>query len=182
MTVDNTVGRSFLESVADLRYPPQGLAAEDLQEIRRIKARMEAERIGRGIDPHQHVKLGPGGLSDVEWTVQLIQLRQAHRLPALRVTGTLAALDAMAEAHLVEPGDAQTLRTAFLLASRIRDANTLLRGRASDVLPTNATDLAQLALAMGYPRAGGSHLDEAWRRASRRAKAVVDRLFWDSPV
>jgi len=173
---DAELGQRFLDLIEPVRYSPDGLASDDLREIRRIKARMDTERLGRGVDAKTHVKLGPGGLSDVEWTVQVIQLRHAHDQPELRVTGTLAALDAAG--GLVAPSDAQGLRTAFLLASRIRDANMLLRGRVSDVLPANAADLSQLAMAMGYPRSGGSHLDQAWRRASRLAKEIVDRLFW----
>lgn len=183
---DAEVGRRFLGLIDPLRYSPTGLAGDDLREIRRIKARMESERLGRGVDAKSQVKLGPGGLSDVEWTVQVIQLRHAHGRADLRTTATLAGLDAAATpvnpadpaGALISPDDAAALRTAFLLAWRIRDANTLLRGRPSDLLPANAADLSQLAMTMGYPRSGGSHLDQAWRRASRRAKDVVDRLFW----
>ena len=63
--------------VDPLRYRDGGIAEADVREIRRIKARVEAERLPRGADPHRHTKLGPGGLADVEWTVQLLQLRHA---------------------------------------------------------------------------------------------------------
>ena len=65
-----------------------GLDPAAVREIRRIKARMEAERIPRGADPALHLKLGPGGLSDVEWMIQLLQLQHAHAVPALRTTRT----------------------------------------------------------------------------------------------
>ena len=74
--------------IGEFRYPLGGLDPAALREIRRIKARMEAERIPRGADRALHVKLGPGGLSDVEWTVQLLQLQHAHAVPALRTTRT----------------------------------------------------------------------------------------------
>ena len=71
-----------------------GSQRSDAREIRRIKARVEAERLPRGADATLHTKLGRGGLSDVEWTVQLLQLQHAARVPGLRTTRTLAALAA----------------------------------------------------------------------------------------
>ena len=71
------------------RYPPGGVSAEAVQEIRRVKARVDAERLPRGADPNTHTKLGRGGLADIEWTVQLLQLRHAHKVPALHNTSTL---------------------------------------------------------------------------------------------
>jgi len=168
----------FLSVVDPIRYPADGLTPAQVIEIRRLKARMESERIGRGTDPRDHVKLGPGGLSDVEWTVQLVQLQNAWRVESLRVTGTLPALDAALDAGLVEEPDAQALREAYRLASRIRNAITLLRNRASDSLPADASTLGQVAEILGYARAHGSHLAEDWYRVARRARTVADRLFW----
>ena len=72
-----------------------------MAEIRRIKARVDRERLPRGADPHTHLKLGRGGLADIEWTVQLLQLRYAGRVPALRSPRTLTALAAAREADLL---------------------------------------------------------------------------------
>ena len=74
------------------RRRPQGPASST--EIRKLKARVEAERLPRGADPAKHTKLGPGGIADVEWTVQLLQLQHAYRLPELRSTRTITALRA----------------------------------------------------------------------------------------
>ena len=62
------------------RYPAGGVSAEAVQEIRRIKARVDSERLPRGADPNTHTKLGRGGLADIEWTVQLLQLRYASEI------------------------------------------------------------------------------------------------------
>ena len=67
-----------------LRYPAAGLAPAEVAEVRRIKARVDAERLPRGADRATHLKLGSGGLADVEWTVQLLQMRHAARYPGLR--------------------------------------------------------------------------------------------------
>ena len=69
------------------RWPEAGLTPAQLHEIRKLKARVEAERLPRGADPAKHTKLGPGGLADVEWTVQLLQLQHAHEVPELRTSG-----------------------------------------------------------------------------------------------
>jgi glutamate-ammonia-ligase adenylyltransferase len=131
----------------------------------------------RGVDPALHIKLGPGGLSDVEWTVQLLQLRHGAAVPGLRTTATLEALDVATEAGLIGVDDAEALETAWLIATRVRNAIVLARGRAADVLPTDTRTLAAVARAMGYPPASGGDLLEDYRRATRRARAVHERLF-----
>src|SRR6204780_1995858 len=127
---DNELAARFIRMIAEFRYPLDGIEPAAVREIRRIKARMEAERIPRGADRALHVKLGPGGLSDVEWTVQLLQPRAAHALSALRTTRTGAAMSAAVEAGLLSADDAAALMAAWELASRIRNAIVLVGGRA----------------------------------------------------
>ena len=91
---DRELGARFQALADEFRYPAGGISDAAVREIRRLKARMEAERMPRGTDPAMHLKLGPGGLSDVEWVVQLMQLRHAHEVPGLRTTRTLGALAA----------------------------------------------------------------------------------------
>lgn len=88
MAGDEELGRSFVELIDPLRYPMEGLGEDAVREIRRLKARMESERMPRGADPTLHTKLGRGGLSDVEWTVQLIQMQHGWAEPGLRTTRT----------------------------------------------------------------------------------------------
>jgi [glutamine synthetase] adenylyltransferase / [glutamine synthetase]-adenylyl-L-tyrosine phosphorylase len=175
---DPAVGRSFTALADEFRYPAGSIPDASVREIRRIKARIEAERIPRGIDPALHLKLGPGGLADVEWVVQLIQLRHAGAVPGLRSTRTLAALAAALEAGLIEAADASALRSAWLLAARIRDAVMLVRGRASDTLPARQADLAAVARLLGYPPDAAQDLVQDYRRGARRARAVMERLFY----
>ena len=96
---------------------PTASAPDQLREIRRLKARMETERLPRGADPTLHTKLGRGGLSDVEWVVQLLQLQHAHRIPELRTTRTMAALEAARRTGLLEPADADVLSDAWRMAT-----------------------------------------------------------------
>jgi glutamate-ammonia-ligase adenylyltransferase len=180
---DEGLAQRLLAEVVDpIRYPTEGLDDAKLLEIRKLKARMEVERIPRGSDPSRNTKLGPGGLTDVEWVVQFLQLRHAARLPVdsgLRQTTTLGALVAAESLGLVAPDDADHLRQAWLLASRIRNAVMLLRGRASDVLPTDSAELAAVAAILGYGKRESSILFEDYRHRARLARQVMDRVFWE---
>ena len=139
---------------------------------------MEAERIPRGTDPALHLKLGPGGLADVEWVAQLFQLRHACAIPALRTTRTLDALDAAATAGLLAEADRDVLAAAWQLAARIRDNLMLVRGRPSDVLPTSPPELSAVARLAGYGPGESRALLDDYRRTARRARSVVERVFY----
>ncbi|MBO9553982.1 bifunctional [glutamine synthetase] adenylyltransferase/[glutamine synthetase]-adenylyl-L-tyrosine phosphorylase [Cellulomonas sp.] len=179
---DAELADRFVELIAPLRYPAGGIDQSTVREVRRIKARVESERLPRGVDPARHLKLGRGGISDVEWTVQLLQLLHAHDVPDLRTTGTLDALIAAARADLVDAEDARVLADAWLLASRLRDANVLWTGRQegahADVLPHDRQALAGVARVMGYPAGSAGELEEDYLRTARRARAVVERVFY----
>ncbi|MGW0816836.1 bifunctional [glutamine synthetase] adenylyltransferase/[glutamine synthetase]-adenylyl-L-tyrosine phosphorylase [Streptomyces viridiviolaceus] len=175
---DEDLGRRFIELVDPLRYPADGLGEDAVREIRRLKARMESERLPRGADPKLHAKLGPGGLSDVEWTVQLMQLRHGHGEPGLRTTRTRQALAAASAAGLISEENAGTLDEAWVLATRVRNAVMLVRGRAGDTFPSESRELAAVGRYLGYgPGHAGDMLD-AYRRTTRRARAVVEELFY----
>jgi glutamate-ammonia-ligase adenylyltransferase len=175
---DRGVREAFIELIDPLRYPAEGLSESDIREVRRIKSRVDAERLPRGADPHTHLKLGRGGLADVEWTVQLLQMCHAHAVPGLRTTRTLDALAAATDAGLLDADDAAALASAWRQVSRVRDAVTLVRGRASDQLPTNAVELRAVAAILGYPAGSSDQMVNDHLRATRRARVVVDKVFW----
>ncbi len=196
------LGAEFIALADPFRYPANGLGDPAVREIRRIKARIEAERIPRGTDRALHLKLGPGGLSDVEWTVQLLQLRHGHAVNGLRTTRTLAALDAAAAAGLVSASDAAALSAAWRFGSRVRNAIMLVRGRPGDAFPAKHDELTAVARLLGYKPSSGAAaagadaaarssnsgvawndtpaqaLEEDYRRTARRARKVMDRLFY----
>ncbi|MEU5592352.1 bifunctional [glutamine synthetase] adenylyltransferase/[glutamine synthetase]-adenylyl-L-tyrosine phosphorylase [Streptomyces sp. NPDC020298] len=175
---DEDLAGRFMELIDPLRYPDGGLGDEAVREIRRLKARMESERLPRGADPKLHTKLGPGGLSDVEWTVQLLQMRHGRREPGLRTTRTREALAAARDVGLIPAEDAETLDEAWVLATRVRNAVMLVRGRAGDTFPSDARELAAVGRYLGYgPGHAGDMLD-AYRRTTRRARGVVEELFY----
>ncbi|MYV39101.1 bifunctional [glutamine synthetase] adenylyltransferase/[glutamine synthetase]-adenylyl-L-tyrosine phosphorylase [Streptomyces sp. SID1328] len=175
---DEDLGRRFMALIDPLRYPARGLDEDAVREIRRLKARMESERLPRGADPKLHTKLGPGGLSDVEWTVQLLQLRHAWEVPGLRTPRTREALAAAREAGLIGAEDAAVLDEAWVLASRVRNAVMLVRGRAGDTFPTEPRELAAVGRYLGYGEGRAGDMLDAYRRTARRARSVVDELFY----
>ncbi|PRY17428.1 bifunctional [glutamine synthetase] adenylyltransferase/[glutamine synthetase]-adenylyl-L-tyrosine phosphorylase [Kineococcus rhizosphaerae] len=175
---DADLGERFLELVDPLRWPAGGLREADLREVRRIKARVEAERLPRGADPARHLKLGRGATSDVEWTAQLLQLQHAAEHEALRSLSTPGVLRAASAAGLLSGEDAETLLTAWDLASRARNAVALWRGKAGDSLPTQARDLDGVARMFGFEPGSSREFEELYLRTTRRCRAVVERVFY----
>jgi glutamate-ammonia-ligase adenylyltransferase len=165
---------------AETRVYTDPLDPATVAEVRRMKARVESERLPAGADPKLHLKLGPGGLADVEWTAQLLQLRVGGAQPAVRVQPTLDALEALAAAGALDPDQAAWLADAYRLCLRTRNLAYLVAGRPVDTLPTDPVALERLARAMG--ETGRQRLLEDYRRATRRARRVVDARFWDNPT
>lgn len=172
------LGRAFIELIDPYRYPRE-FTAEQAQQVRRMKARVEHERMPHGADRTRQLKLGRGGLSDVEWLVQLIQLQHAHKVEGLRTTSTLEALDAAVEANLVAAEDAEVLRDAWLLATKIRGGNVLRGVRQSDLLPTLRDALEAVARWSGYTPGSARQLEEDYLRVTRNARKVYERLFFE---
>ncbi|MCU1446397.1 bifunctional [glutamine synthetase] adenylyltransferase/[glutamine synthetase]-adenylyl-L-tyrosine phosphorylase [Cryobacterium sp.] len=160
-----------------VRYP-EAIAEQDVREIKRIKARVENERLPQGADPKRHLKLGRGSLSDVEWFVQLLQLQHAAALPSLRTTSTLEALDEAARQAFVTDAEAATLRAAWLFASRCRSAITLWSNKTADVLPSDRMQLDGVARLLEYPPGSANQLEEDYLSVTRRARAVFERRFY----
>ncbi|MEW2139269.1 bifunctional [glutamine synthetase] adenylyltransferase/[glutamine synthetase]-adenylyl-L-tyrosine phosphorylase [Streptomyces sp. NPDC005409] len=175
---DAELGARFIELIDPLRYPAEGLGEDAVREIRRLKARMESERLPRGADPTLHTKLGRGGLSDVEWTVQLMQMQHAWSEPGLRTTRTRRALAAAHAAGLIPTEEAQILDEAWVLATRVRNAVMLVRGRAGDTFPPEARELAAVGRYLGYAEGTVGEMLDDYRRITRRARAVVEERFY----
>lgn len=174
---DRALIDDFEELADGVRYPST-ISDRDIREVKRIKARVENERLPQGADPRRHLKLGRGSLSDVEWLVQLLQLQHARRTPSLRTTSTLTALAVAEKEGLVGAQDAERLRAAWLLASRVRSATTLWSNRTSDVLPTDRRQLDGVARLLEYPAGSATALEDDYLGVTRRSRAVFERLFY----
>ncbi len=178
---DPALLRDFEVLADEVRFPAQ-ISEQDVREVKRIKARVEAERLPQAADPSRHLKLGRGSLSDVEWFVQLLQLQHGARLAGLRTTSTLRALDAARAKALIPAEEAERLRAAWIMASRARSAMTLWTSKTADVLPTDRKQLEGVARLMEYPPGSASTLDDDYLRVTRLARAVFERRFYGLPV
>ena len=174
---DDDLGLDFLHMIDETRYPAGGVSPDAVREIRRIKARVDSERLPRGADPATHTKLGRGGLADVEWTVQLTQLRYAHEYPSLHNTSTLETLEAIAAADLIPAEQVDILTDAWITATHARNALVLVRGKPVDQLPGPGRQLRAVAYAAGWPQEDATEFLEHYMRVTRRAKAVVTEVF-----
>ncbi len=176
---DATLGVRFAEIATEFAYE-QPMTDDDVREIRRMKARIERERIPPGEDPQFHLKLGRGSLSDVEFTVQLLQLVHGGEHPDLRVAGTIDALQRLRAYEVLDADDAEVLEEAYRFCERARNAHYLQTAQPSDALPSDKAELERLALLLGYVHRPHSVLRDDYRRVTRRARRVVERVFYDA--
>jgi glutamate-ammonia-ligase adenylyltransferase len=175
---DSDLCARFTELIDPLRWPENGMSDDEIREIRRIKARVDAERLPRDANPNTHLKLGRGGLADVEWTVQLLQMCHAHEVPDLRTTRTLDALHAAIEADLITADDAGLLESSWRLVSRIRNAVVLMRGKPAESMVEQASERAGVAHLLGYGIDQSERMVDEYLRTTRLARRVVERVFW----
>ena len=177
---DDDLGRRFEVLAREWAYPDQFTDA-DATRMRRMKARLEKERIKKRQDPKRHLKLGPGGLSDVEWTVQLLQKRHGGGNPVLRTTNTLEAIDMLQDESVLDHRDAGWLRDGYRFLSMVRNRMYLMRIRDVDVLPTAGHDLVRLAHSLGYGPTGRQEFEDEHLRHTRHVRRVAEEVFYEMP-
>lgn len=173
---DPALGAKWTELASGFLWR-ESLPAGFIRSIRDIKARIENERIPAGEDPDYHLKLGRGSISDIEFLVQLLQLRHGAAIPALRVPGTLAALEVLAAHDLIDGDELRSLCDSYLFCTTTRLRLHLQVGRAMDSLPTDPDDLRSLAASLGFDRP--AELRDEYRRVTRRARRVFEARFYD---
>jgi len=174
---DATVASRFAALIDPFVYRDP-FSEEEVREVRRMKARIERERIPPGEDPRFHLKLGRGSLSDVEFTVQLLQLQHGAGRPEVRAASTIDALHELRAAGLLDDGDTDSLEEAYRFCERARNARYLLTGRPGDALPTDGQEATRLARLLGYELEPQAQLRDDYRRVTRRARKVVERVFY----
>ncbi|MDX6233474.1 MAG: [glutamine synthetase] adenylyltransferase / [glutamine synthetase]-adenylyl-L-tyrosine [Nocardioidaceae bacterium] len=176
---DPGLNERFTALIDPLRWPEGGATPAEIREVRRIKARVDSERLPRGANPNTHLKLGRGGLADIEWTVQLLQMQHAHAVSEMRTTRTLDALHAAMKADLVSHDDAQALEASWRLVSRIRNAVVLMRGKPAESMVEQASERAGVAHLLGYGMEQSERMVDEYLRTTRQARKVVERIFYE---
>jgi [glutamine synthetase] adenylyltransferase / [glutamine synthetase]-adenylyl-L-tyrosine phosphorylase len=174
---DPDLGEAFV-GLARRWATPDELGDDRVREIRAMKARVETERIPLSEDPDFHMKLGRGGMADVEWAVQLLQMQHGSRHPSIVEPSTVDGLQALAGAGLLTADDAAALSEAYRFCARVRNRLYHQAGRARDSLPTEPERAARLAISLGYDLHPRTSLREDYRRVTRRARRVVERVFY----
>ena len=174
---DPQLGQRFTQLITPHVYPDT-LNPDAIRSIRTMKARIERERLGPGEDPDFHLKLGKGSMNDIEFLIQLQQMRFGSEIPDLRVSGTEAALEVLMAAGHLTSGAAADLRAAYRFCGTLRNRLFLQYGRPVDSLPTDQEELTRLALSLGRLDAPRSSVREEYRRLTRRARRLVEQTFY----
>ncbi|MFL0456380.1 bifunctional [glutamine synthetase] adenylyltransferase/[glutamine synthetase]-adenylyl-L-tyrosine phosphorylase [Brachybacterium paraconglomeratum] len=172
------LGERLTEEMDRHRYPDGGLEEQDRRAITRMKARVESERLPRNADPGRHLKLGRGGMTDVEWCTQLLALEHGHEVEGLRTTSTLAQLEAAVAAELLEGREAEELRAAWTLAWQLRRGLFLWKGREGEVLPSDRNDLRALALLIDGEDATAAELEDRYLKVTRRSRTLAEQIIF----
>ena len=139
------------------------------REIRHMRHRLE------GTGGEANLKRGPGGIVDIEFLVQMLQLKFGRHNPRVRSPNTLAALDALAHHGALPQDDAQFLARSYRFLRTIEGRLRLINSTARDKLPEDPTELAKLAHLVRYP--SGEALRVEFEEITRQTRKRFDRLF-----
>lgn len=174
---DPDLGVRFISAAQEIAFP-QRLSPGDIAEIRHLKARMEKERIPKGTDPRRHVKLGPGGMSDIEFAAQMFQMQYGHHLEPLRTTGTIDALEGARMCELISEQEAQTLVGGYRFLLKLRNRLHFMYGRPTETLPVKPEDLEAIAVGLGFQHQPRQELEEEFLRITRKARRICERVVY----
>ncbi|HLT29261.1 MAG TPA: bifunctional [glutamate--ammonia ligase]-adenylyl-L-tyrosine phosphorylase/[glutamate--ammonia-ligase] adenylyltransferase [Myxococcaceae bacterium] len=168
--------RLYAESLVPLVYE-RPLPENAQHEIARLRRRMETE-LARETADVLDVKLGEGGLADVEFATQTLQLLHGGRIPELRRTNTLEALRMLQAQRILSWDDAETLYNGYLFLRRVETRLRLVHGTSMSRLPTHGRALELLARRLGLlgPDAGAQLLTQ-YRDCASEVRAVYARLM-----
>jgi [glutamine synthetase] adenylyltransferase / [glutamine synthetase]-adenylyl-L-tyrosine phosphorylase len=175
---DEMLGRRFLSNAADFAFP-EALTFEQVAAIRRMRVRMEEERVRPKDARRFHFKLGYGGLADVQWAVELSLMRHGATHPEIRRTNTLDALELLAAARLVEDSVARSLAEGYVFLSEIKNALEIEHRIPAEALPPTPEAQAALARRLGYAHPARHRFLQDYRRVTHRARRAMERVFYD---
>jgi glutamate-ammonia-ligase adenylyltransferase len=174
---DAALGRRFELSAGDLAYPPDGITVDRAVEIRRMRDRIERERVRPPEATKFHFKLGYGSLADVQFTVELLLLRHGGPDPEVRTTSTLKAIELLAERRLIEQSVARDLGEAFVFLNDVKCAIEVDRRVHAELVPGAAEEQTALARRLGYEQYPRQAFLDDYLRITRRSRRAMDRVF-----
>jgi len=174
---DRALGTRFLDRVAPFVYR-RGFDAAALEDIRRVKRQMDG-KIAERSESHRHVKLGVGGIREIEFVCQVLQVRFGARRARLRQRGTLAALEALRESGLLAAAEHDTLRRAYLFLRDVENKLQMASDTQVHALPEAPEELRACALSLGYRDADGRSAEGALVSDYRSHTGATHRIFED---
>jgi glutamate-ammonia-ligase adenylyltransferase len=176
---DRTTGNAFLHAMVPYVWR-KSLDFAAIQDIHSIKRQINAHRGGGKIAVQGHnIKLGRGGIREIEFFAQTQQLIYGGRMPALRVNGTVAALRALAGEELILPQTADELIAAYGFLRRVEHRLQMIADEQTHSLPSSDAGLNELAIFLGYD--DGTAFAAALLRQLRLVERHYAHLFEDAP-
>lgn len=170
---DAGLAHEFIEMVGPFRFP-RLLGPEALEEIAAMKRRLETEVV-RAADLMRNVKLGPGGIRDIEFIVQTRQLLHAGRQPFIALAATLPTLRKLAQYHLLSRGEAETLAGAYEFLREVEHRLQMEGHLQTHLLPIERPARERLARLMGC--ASLAEFEATLERHRRAVRAIYERVF-----
>ena len=175
---DEGLGRRFCSFASDFAYP-EYLPVDRVSEIRRMRERVERERVRPPEASRFHFKLGYGSLADVQFAVELSLMRFGGRYPEVRTHRTLDAIERLARLRLIEDGAALALSEAFVFLSDVKDALEVDRRVHAEAIPAAPQEQLALARRLGFEEYPRQTFLEEYRRITRRARRAMERVFYE---
>jgi glutamate-ammonia-ligase adenylyltransferase len=172
------LGRRLCSFAADFAYP-EYLPVERVAEIRRMRERIERERVKPPEAARFHLKLGTGSLADVQFAVELTLMRFGGQHPEIRTQRTLDAIERLAEVRLIEDSVALALGEAFVFLTDVKNALEVDRRVHAEAIPPAPEDQFALARRLGYEEYPRQTFLEDYRRITRRARRAMERVFYE---
>jgi glutamate-ammonia-ligase adenylyltransferase len=170
---DTNVAGEFMEMVQPFRYP-RSLNENVLREIAGMKDRIETEVVRSG-ELERNVKLGRGGIREIEFIAQTLQLLNAGRLPFLQGPQTLPALEKLVQYKLLEGAEAKTLAEAYCFLRDIEHRLQMENNLQTHTIPTDAASRERLARLMGFGKL--KDFEEALREHTRKVRQSYDKFL-----
>ena len=174
---DPDLGRRFELNAADAAFPPDGITIDRVADTRRMRERIERERVKPPEAAKFHFKLGIGSLADVQFAVELSLMRHGGEHPEIRSRRTLEAIDRLAAAKLMSGSVARDLGEAFVFCTDVKNALEMDRRLHAEAVPPNPTEQTALARRLGYEEYPRQSFIDDYLRVTRRARRAMERVF-----
>jgi len=174
---DPELGRRFELNAADAAFPPDGITIDRVADIRRMRDRIERERVKPPEAARFHFKLGIGSLADVQFAVELSLMRHGGSHPEIRSRRTLEAIDRLAAAKLMSGSVARDLGEAFVFCTDVKNALEMDRRLHAEAVPPDPAEQTALARRLGYEEYPRQSFIDDYLRVTRRARRAMERVF-----